>query len=53
MNKWHQYTQGNKSEKKYVTKFDEFLTRYSTINKDKLKFFLDLEPDLEKTYLNS
>ena len=34
MNEWHQYTQGNKSAKEYVTKFDEFLIRYSTLNTD-------------------
>ena len=49
MDKWHQYNQGNKSAKEYVTKFNEFLIRCSTIRKDKLKFFLDLESDLEKT----
>jgi len=50
MDKWHQYTQGNKSAKEYIAKFDKFLIRCSTFNKDKVKFFLDLEPDLEKTY---
>jgi len=25
MDNWHQYTQGNKSAKEYVEKFDEFL----------------------------
>jgi len=34
MNKWHQYTQGNKSVKEYVTKFDKFLIRYSTFSKE-------------------
>jgi len=32
MDKWHQYTQGNKSAKKYVIKFDEFLIWCSTLN---------------------
>jgi len=27
MDKLHQYTQGNKSAKKYVTKFDEFFIK--------------------------
>jgi len=30
--KWHQYTQGNKSAKEYLTKFDEFLIKCSTLN---------------------
>ena len=34
MDKWHQYTQGNKLEKEYVAKFDEFLIRYSTFSKE-------------------
>jgi len=25
MDKWHQFTQGNKSAKEYIKKFDEFL----------------------------
>ena len=33
MDKWHQYTQCNKSIKEYVAKFDEFLIRCSTTNK--------------------
>jgi len=33
MEKWHQYTQGNKSVKEYVEKFDEFLIRCSTLHK--------------------
>ena len=32
MNKWHRYTQGNKSVQVYVEKFDEFLIRCKTIN---------------------
>ena len=32
MDKWHQYTQGNKSVKKHVAKFDEFLIRCSTFS---------------------
>ena len=51
---WHQYTQGNKSVKEYVEKFDEFIIRSSdevlSIRKEKLKFFLNLEPTLEMTY---
>jgi len=27
--KWRRITQGNKSEKEYITEFDEFLTRYN------------------------
>ena len=51
MDKWYQYTQDNKSTKKYVIKFDEFLIRCNTsARKDKLKFFLGLETKLEKTY---
>jgi len=34
MDKWHQYTQGNKSVKEYVAKFDEFLIRCSTFSKE-------------------
>jgi len=34
MDKWHQYNQGNKSAKKYVAKFDEFLIRCSTFSKE-------------------
>jgi len=33
MDKWHQYTQSNKSAKEYVAKFDEFLIRYSTFSR--------------------
>jgi len=33
MDKWHQYTQGNKSAKEYVAKFNEFLIRCSTFSK--------------------
>ena len=50
MDKWHQYNQGNKSVKEYVTKFDEFLIRCSTFSKEEqLKLFLSLEPDVKKT----
>jgi len=50
MDNWHQHTQGNKSAKEYVEKFDEFLVRCSTLHKKvKLKFFLDTEPVLEMT----
>ena len=31
MKKWNQYTQGNKSTKEYVVKFDEFLIKYNTL----------------------
>ena len=34
MDKWNQYIQGNKSAKEYVAKFNEFLIRCSTINKE-------------------
>jgi len=34
MDNKHQNTQGNKSVKKYVEKFDEFLIRYSTLHKE-------------------
>ena len=34
MDNWHQYTQGNKSAKEYVEKFDEFLIRCSTLHKE-------------------
>jgi len=30
---WHQHTQGNKTAKEYVLKFDEFLIRCSTLHK--------------------
>ena len=51
MDKWHQYTQGNKSAKKYVEKFDEFLIRcIPSIRKVNLKFVLDSDPTLEITY---
>jgi len=33
MDNWHQHTQGNRSAKKYVEKFDEFLIRCSTLYK--------------------
>ena len=51
MDKWHQYAQDNKSVKEYIAKFDEFLIRCSTsVRKYKLKSFLGLEQDLEKTF---
>ena len=51
MDKWHRYTQGNKSAQEYVEKFDEFLIRCNAFSmKDNLKFYLGLEPDLGKTY---
>jgi len=34
MNNWHQYTQGNKSSKEYIKKFDEFLIRCNTLHKE-------------------
>ena len=50
MDEWLHYTQGNKSAKKYVAKFDEFLADViSFILKHKLKSFPDLELDLEAT----
>ena len=33
LDRWHQFSQGNKSVKKYVAKFDEFLIRCSAMNK--------------------
>ena len=33
MDNWHHHTQGNKSAKEYVEKFDEFLIRCSTLHK--------------------
>ena len=32
MDKWHRYTQGNKSAQEYVEKFDEFLIKCNAIN---------------------
>jgi len=41
---------GNKSAKEYVSKFDKFLIIFSPSTlRDKLKHFLDSEPNLEKT----
>jgi len=34
MDNWHQHTQGNKSVKEYVEKFDEFLIRCNTLHKE-------------------
>ena len=34
MDNWHQYTKDNKSTKKYVEKFDEFLIRCRTLHKE-------------------
>jgi len=51
MDNWHQHTQGNKSAKEYVEKFNEFLVICNTsIRKEELKFFLDSEPTLEMAY---
>jgi len=33
IDKWHQYTQGNKSTKKYIAKFNEFLIRCCAFSK--------------------
>ena len=56
MNKWHQYTQDNKSAKEYVTKFDEFLLRCSTFSKEGLpqilcRFSARLREDLRTELL--
>ena len=32
IDKWHRYTQGNKSAQEYMEKFDEFLIRCNFIN---------------------
>ena len=49
---WHQHTQGNKSVREYVKKFDEYLIKCSTfIGKMKPKFFLDSESILKMTYV--
>jgi len=51
MDNWHQYTQGNKSAKEYVEKFNESsLDAIPFIRKVKFKFFLGLESALEMTY---
>ena len=34
MDNWHQLTQGNKSAKAYVEKFDEFFIRCSTLHRE-------------------
>ena len=34
MDNWHQHTQSNKSAKKYVEKFNEFLIKCSTLHKE-------------------
>ena len=34
MNSWQQHTQGNKSAKVYVKKFNEFLIRWNTLHKE-------------------
>ena len=34
MDNWHQHTQGHKSAKEYVEKFDEFLIRCNTFHKE-------------------
>ena len=52
MDKWHRYTQGNKSAQEYVEKFDEFLIRCNAINtKGKLKLCLGFERDLGCVWL--
>jgi len=33
MDNWHQHSQGNKSVKEYVEKFDQFLIRCNTLHK--------------------
>jgi len=49
MDKWHQFTQANKPVQEYVENFDEFLINAASLTlKSKIKFFLDLEPDLKK-----
>ena len=50
-NNWHQHTQGNKSAKEYVEKFDEFLIRYNTLHKKSenqilFRFKVSLRDDL-------
>jgi len=56
MDNWHQYTQGNKSVKEYVKKFDEFLFRCSTLHKEGKaqilsKFKIGLRVDLRTELL--
>ena len=51
MDKWHWYTQGNKSAKEYVEKFDEFFIRCNTLSTEgQSQSCLGLEPNLGKTY---
>jgi len=56
MDNWHQHTQGNKSAKEYVEKFDEFLIRCSTLHKECeaqifSRFRADLRDDLRTELL--
>ena len=56
MDKWHQYTQSNKSAKEYVAKFDEFLIRCNTLITEKQaqihsKFRAGLKGDLQTKLL--
>ena len=56
MDNWHQHTQGNKSAKEYVEKFDEFLIRCSTLHKEGeaqilFRFRADLRDDLRTELL--
>jgi len=47
MNNWHQHTQGYKSAKEYVEKFDEFLIRCSTFHrKDEAQKFARFRVDV-------
>ena len=50
MDKWHQYNQGNKSARSTLQNSMSFsLDAVPSVRKDKLKSFLDSEPNLEKT----
>jgi len=33
LNRWHRISQGNKSAKKYVNEFEEFLNRYNSLGR--------------------
>jgi len=53
---WHQHTQGNKSTKEYVKKFDEFLIRCSTLYRESkaqilFRFRAGLKDDLRTELL--
>ena len=57
MDNWHQYTQGNKSAKEYVEKFDELLIRCSTLYKERKaqilsEFRIGLRDDLRSELLS-